>query len=148
MMLKVGAGRAITAAMPKRQKSAPEASPSTPAARAEEGGRFHISRYHTTRNFALYEGNGLVAVTVYKKGAEAVQERLESDAQTIEDLQRQVAELTARFREQATAIPQPSLTEHFNIQTWRPPRQLPLIAEDLTAYRITPRAGPCHTSRP
>jgi hypothetical protein len=95
----------------------------------------HISRYHSSRNFALYDDNGLIAVTVYKKGAETVQERLETDARTIADLQRQLAEQTARFREQATQSPPPTLTERFNVQTWRPPRQLPLIAEDLTAYR-------------
>jgi hypothetical protein len=67
-------------------------------------------------------------VTVYRKGAQAILERLQADAGTIEDLQRQVAELatlTAHFREQATPPP-------------RPPQQLPLLAaEDMGAYRIT-----------
>ena len=79
----------------------------------------------------------MLTVTVYKKGAKAVQERLEADAQTIEELQRQVAELTARFRAQATPPSRPILAESFHVQTWRPPRQLPLLAENLTAYRIT-----------
>jgi hypothetical protein len=75
-----------------------------------------------------YDGEDLVAVTVYRKGAEAIRERLEADAKTIEDLQHQVSELatlTTRFREQATATP-------------RPPEQLPLLAaEDMAVYRIT-----------
>jgi hypothetical protein len=116
----------------------PEASPSTPATPAEGEGRFHISRYHSSRNFALYEHDDLVTVTVYKRGAKALKERLEADAGTIEDLQRQVAALTARFREQATPTPPSSLTESFSIQTWRPPEQLRLLAaEDMPTYRVT-----------
>jgi hypothetical protein len=127
--------------MPKRTKSASKALPSTPTTPTEEGSLFHISRYHSSRNFALYEDGSLVTVTVYKKGAEAVQERLEADARTIEDLQGQLAELTTRFRAQATPTPQPSLTEHFNSPIWRPPEQLPLLAaEGMGAYRVT---SPC-----
>ncbi len=35
-----------------------------------------IAKYGTTRHWALYEGETLVVVTVYKKGAEAVRQRL------------------------------------------------------------------------
>jgi hypothetical protein len=123
--------------MPKRQTSASAALPSSPTTPAEEGGRFHIARYHASRHFALYDAHGLVTVTVYKKGAKAVQERLEADARTIKDLQRQVADLAACFHIQATPTPRPTLAESFNLQPpWRPPRQLRLLAEDLTAYRI------------
>ena len=101
--------------MPKRQKSAPAVLPSTPAAPAAEGERFYLSHYHSSRNFALYDENGLVTVTVYKKGAKAVQQRLEADARTIEDLQRQVAALPAHFRAQATPTPRPTLAESFNV---------------------------------
>src|SRR5262245_15719950 len=39
---------------------------------------------------------------------------------------------------QAPPTPQPSFAERLHLQQpWRPPRPLPLIAEDLTAYRIT-----------
>lgn len=86
---------------------------------------FHIERYHNSRNFALYDGPDLLAVTVYRKGAQAILERLEADARTIADLAAQVQALTPRFREHATAI-------------YRPPEQLPLLAaEDLAAYRVT-----------
>jgi hypothetical protein len=114
--------------MPKRRPSAPEALQHTTAPPAAGEERFHISRYHSSRNFALYDGPDLVAVTVYRKGAQAILERLQADASAIEDLQRQVFELatlTTHFREQATPTP-------------RPPEQLPLLAaEDMGAYRLT-----------
>jgi hypothetical protein len=85
----------------------------------------------------------LLTVTVYKKGAKAIKERLEADARTIEALQRQVAELTACFREQATQSPQPSLTESFNSPVWQPPQQLPLLAAKDTGSTASPHpTGP------
>jgi hypothetical protein len=94
-------------------------------------------RYHASRNFALYDADSLVVLTVYRKGAEAVRDRLEADARTIADLQCQLADLTQRFREQATPSPQTSLTERCNARTWRPPKQLPLLAaEAMATYRI------------
>jgi hypothetical protein len=120
--------------MPTKKAEAPDC----PSLSADGEGRFHISRYHTSRNFALYDNDGLVVVTVYRKGAEAVRDRLEAQEKAIEDLQRQIADLTARFREQATLSPQPSLIESFHARTWRPPKQLPLLAaEEIVIYRIT-----------
>jgi hypothetical protein len=52
---------------------------------------------HWDRFFALYEGETLIAVTVYKKGAKAVQARLEY-------LEAQLAAKTA------TKTPKPDLT--------------------------------------
>lgn len=37
---------------------------------------FKIERYTHTRHWALYDGDELVCVTVYKRGARAVQQRL------------------------------------------------------------------------
>lgn len=117
--------------MPTRRPSALKASPAAlaPAAEGELGeARFHISRYHNSRYYELSDGKTLVVVAVYKKGAEAVKARLEAQAQTIADLQRQIDELktlTPRFREQATDTP-------------RPPQQLPLLAaENMPTYRVT-----------
>ena len=45
-----------------------------------------------------------------------MQVRLEADARTIKDLQRQMAELTACFRAQATPTPPPSFAERLNLQ--------------------------------
>jgi hypothetical protein len=93
--------------MPTKKAEAPDC----PSLSADGEGRFHISRYHTSRNFALYDNDGLVVVTVYRKGAEAVRDRLEAQEKSFEDLQRQLADLTAHFREQATPTPQPSLID-------------------------------------
>jgi len=40
--------------------------------------RLHVERYPNTRFFALYDGEELLAVTVYRKGAEAVRDRLQA----------------------------------------------------------------------
>ncbi len=52
-------------------------SPATPA-NSTPPGRYHIEHYGKSRNFALYEGKNLLAVTLYKKGAETVQGELEA----------------------------------------------------------------------
>ena len=39
--------------------------------------RFHVKRYEGTRFWGLYEGDKLLAVTVYRKGAEAVRNKLQ-----------------------------------------------------------------------
>lgn len=36
-----------------------------------------VTRYKHSRYFALYEGDTLLCVTVYKKGAEAIRQRME-----------------------------------------------------------------------
>jgi hypothetical protein len=38
---------------------------------------YTVERYRDSRFWALYDGDELVCVTVYKKGANAVKERLE-----------------------------------------------------------------------
>jgi hypothetical protein len=97
----------ITGRMPRKKTVAPDC----PSLSADGEGRLHISRYHSSRHFGLFDNNGLVVVTVYKKGAEAVRQRLEAEARTIEDLQRQIAALTESFREQATLSPQPPFSK-------------------------------------
>jgi hypothetical protein len=52
-------------------------------------GSYHIERYRRTRFFALYDKDGLLAVTAYKKGASAVKERLEAQDRTIAALREQ-----------------------------------------------------------
>ena len=83
--------------MPRRHTHAP---PPTP----ERG--YHIARYKRTRHWGVYEGNALVVVTVYKRGAAEVVQRL-----------------------QALEHQRPAL-DHGPV--WRPPQQLPLWAEDGT----------------
>jgi hypothetical protein len=67
-------------------------------------GRYHVTRYGKSRNFALYENNNLLAVTVYKRGAEAVQRALEARDTVI-------AEQAARIEQLIAAAP-PSGPEH------------------------------------
>ena len=47
-------------------------SPATPADATPQG-RYHVAHYGKSRNFALYEEKNLLAVTLYKNGAETVQ---------------------------------------------------------------------------
>ena len=48
---------------------------SATSADAAPPGRYHVAHYGKSRNFALYEGKNLLAVTLYKKGAETLQHR-------------------------------------------------------------------------
>jgi hypothetical protein len=82
--------------MPSSSKSA--ATDTTPS------GRYHVTRYGKSRNFALYEGKNLLAVTLYKKGAETVQHALEARDTVI-------AEQAARI-EQLIAVAKPPEPEH------------------------------------
>jgi hypothetical protein len=67
-------------------------------------GRYQVTHYGKSRNFALYEGNNLLAVTLYKKGAETVQQALEARDTVI-------AEQAARI-EQLIAAATPPGPEH------------------------------------
>ena len=51
----------------------------------ETDSHYRIERYKNTRHWALYDGDELVTVTVYKRGAESVKQRLE-------DLEKRLAE--------------------------------------------------------
>lgn len=80
-------------------------------------GRYQVAHYGKSRNFALYEGKTLLAVTMYRKGAEAVQHALEARDTVI-------AEQAARI-EQFMAAATPSEPEHpapaptrFRDQVW------------------------------
>ena len=59
-------------------------------------GSYRIEHYKGTRFFALYDDEGLLAVTAYRKGARALKDRLEAQDRTI-------AELQERFNERASA---------------------------------------------
>jgi hypothetical protein len=45
-----------------------------------------VERYNETKFFALYDGNDLVCVTVYKKGANEVKRRLEELERRLEEI--------------------------------------------------------------
>ena len=47
---------------------------------------YRVARYPYSRFYALYDGDELLAVTVYKKGAEGVRDRLEAQEAIIDQL--------------------------------------------------------------
>jgi len=73
---------------------------STTPANSTPPGRYHVGHYGKSRNFALYEGKNLLAVTLYKKGAETVQHELEARDTVI-------AEQAARIEQLKAAAPPP-----------------------------------------
>ena len=73
--------------MPSSSKSA--------ATDTASAGRYHVSRHGNTRNFALYDKKDLLAVTVYRKGAEAVQRELEARDKVIAKQAARIEQLTA-----------------------------------------------------
>ena len=73
--------------MPSSSKSV--ATDNTPA------GRYHVARYGNSRNFALYERKNLLAVTLYKKGAETVQHALEARDTVIAEQAARIEQLIA-----------------------------------------------------
>lgn len=48
------------------------------------------------RHFALYEGNVLLAVVCYRKGAEAIRSRVNALTARVADLERRLRQLDAR----------------------------------------------------
>jgi hypothetical protein len=71
------------------------APPGEPAETA--GNRYRVGKYGNTRHYALYEGDQLLAVTVYRRGAETIRERLES-------LEEEIARLTPGVSGRGSAV--------------------------------------------
>src|SRR5262245_1783930 len=107
--------------------------------RAQPQSRYRVDHYGKSRNFAAYEGQTLIAVTLYRKGAAEITARLEEKDGRIAALESQLAAVS-----QSQVFPVPSSAELVTAPTWTPPRQLAFIAaEDMPAYRITsPRRKP------
>jgi hypothetical protein len=110
----------------------------------QEQSRYRVDHYGKSRNFAAYEGQTIIAVTLYRKGAAEIIARLEEKDRSIAALERQ---LTTRSESQV--FPAPSSAESVPTPTWTPPRQLALIAaEDMPTYHITsPRRRPARSKR-
>jgi hypothetical protein len=101
--------------------------------RAQPQSRYRVDHYGKSRNFAAYEGQTIIAVTLYRKGAAEITARLEEKDLRIAALERQLATMS-----ESQVIPVPSSAEPVPAPTWTPPRQLAFIAaEDMSAYRIT-----------
>jgi hypothetical protein len=63
----------LTRTLPQAESVQEAAAPYDPAS-----SHYRVARYPYSRFYALYDGEELLAVTVYKKGAEAVRDRLQA----------------------------------------------------------------------
>jgi hypothetical protein len=101
-------------------------------AQPQEQHRYRVDHYGKSRNFAAYEGQTIIAVTLYRKGAAEIIARLEEKDRSIAALENQLAALS-----ESQVFP-PSSAEPVPAPSWTPLRQLAFIAaEDMPSYRIT-----------
>lgn len=102
-------------------------------AELQEQSRYRVEHYGKSRNFAAYEGQTIIAVTLYRKGAAEITARLEEKDRRIAALESQLAAVS-----QSQVSPVPSSAEPVPAPPWTPPQQLAFIAaENMPAYRIT-----------
>jgi hypothetical protein len=64
----------------------PESAREAAASYEAASSHYRVARYPYSRFYALYDGEELLAVTVYKKGAEAVRDRLQAQEASIAQL--------------------------------------------------------------
>src|SRR5438132_472505 len=88
-------------------------------AQPQEQHRYRVDHYGKSRNFAAYEGQTIIAVTLYRKGAAEITARLEDKDRRIAALESQLAALS-----ESQIFPVPSSAEPVTDPTWTPPRQL------------------------
>ena len=112
--------------------------------RAQPQSRYRVDHYGKSRNFAAYEGQTIIAVTLYRKGAAEITTRLAEKDRRIAALESQLAAVS-----QSQVSPVLPAAEDVPSPIWTPPRQLALIAaEDMLAYRTTsPHRRPAPTKR-
>ena len=113
-------------------------------AESQQQRRYRVDHYGKSRNFAAYEGQTIIAVTLYRKGAAEITARLAEKDRRIAALENQLATMA-----ESQVYPVPSSAEPVPAPPWTPPKQLAFIAEgDMPAYRITsPRRRPAPTKR-
>jgi len=83
----------LTRTLPLSKSVQEAAAPYDPAS-----SHYRVARYPYSRFYALYDGEELLAVTVYKKGAEAVRDRLQAQ-------EARIAALTQEQKDQSEADP-------------------------------------------
>src|SRR5262249_21847709 len=112
--------------------------------RAQPQSRYRVDHYGKSRNFAAYEGQTIIAVTLYRKGAAEITARLEEKDRRIAALESKLATMA-----ESQVSPSPSSVELVPPPPWTPPRRLPLTAaEDTPAYRKPPpRRRPARLKR-
>ena len=71
----------LTQKLPQSESVQEAAAPYDPAS-----SHYRVARYPDSRFYALYDGDQLLAVTVYKKGAEAIRDRLQAQEASIAQL--------------------------------------------------------------
>ncbi len=71
---------------PSVEEAPPSYVAGSPATSHDGASRYRVERYGRTRHWAVYDGEELLAVTVYKKGAIAVAHRLQDYESRIADL--------------------------------------------------------------
>lgn len=120
--------------------------------------RYRVAHYGKSRNFAVYETTAsgeqaLLAVTLYRKGAEAVTARLDEHEQhiaeqngLITEQNRCITELQSRLAAQSLPPVSPPLPAAASAQApaWHPPQQLSLLAAEDAAPYPAPRRTPAH----
>ena len=128
----------------KEQEGANHPTRQPELAQSQEPHRYRVDHYGKSRNFAAYEGQTIIAVTLYRKGAAEIIARLAEKDGRIAALERQLATMSA-----SQVFSGPSSTETVPAPPWTPPPQLALIAaEDMPTYRITsPRRRPARSKR-
>lgn len=108
----------------------PPGDPTLPASRSDAvtkpGGRYRLGHYRKTRYWAVHEDDDLLVVTVYKRGARAVVERLQTLDQQLADQQARLAALAAAGE---ATLPRAAETvaPDFQRPVTRPVEQLPLF---------------------
>src|SRR5262249_1781056 len=128
-------------AMPQRPRPARQRH-DEPQQPAPPESRYRVEHYGKSRNFAAYDGKNIIAVTLYRKGAEEITARLTEKDRRIAALESQLATVRQQI---TTAPPAPPSAEPAPAPAWRPPEQLALIAaEDIRAYRAS---SPRHQHR-
>src|SRR4029453_15663721 len=85
----------LTRKLPQPESVQEAAAPYDPAA-----SHYRVARYPASRFYALYDGDELLAVTVYKKGAVAIRDRLQAQ-------EARIAALTRGQEDQIEANPTP-----------------------------------------
>src|SRR2546426_11416930 len=88
-------------------------------AQPQEQSRYRVDHYGKSRNFAAYEGQTIIAVTLYRKGAAEITARLEEKDRRIAALESQHAAMS-----EPQIPPVPSSAEPVPAPTWTPPQPL------------------------
>ena len=97
----------------------------------QEQPRYRVDHYGKSRNFAAYEGQTIIAVTLYRKSAAEITARFEDKDCSIAALESQLAAVS-----QCRVFPALPSAEPVTAPTWTPPRQLALIAAEDKIMKI------------